>query len=423
MLHHLFTDWPDLFSVENKTYRSYIKAFRACKRLHIHPEDFYNDPEGEGSDSDSDSGNEDLQEEAVNEYPLADFEAFARRRPGVDFTARANMLNSLGNREIDRLYDWSTHIRRYNEIYPEVWEQIKAENPIELRVEVNSSPGALNTEQRKLYDTIIAHYTNEINLGGRSPPQLLLNVDGEAGTGKTFTLLKACARVQEIAIAAGRSNPVLRAAPTGIAAFNIIGKTLHSLLRLLVKTKTDLSPGTLQSLQASFSSCRFLIIDEKSMIDLKTLSLIDDRLRAIFPASLDQPFGGLNVLLCGDFFQLPPVAGKALFARSPTQVDAIKGHQLYQAFNRTLRLTQIMRQQGEDDISIRFRVALSELRASQLSKESWELLRTRIANDLSPIEVATFDSALRLYFTNAEVRETNFKKLLGVNQPVKIVLA
>jgi hypothetical protein len=38
------------------------------------------------------------------------------------------------------------------------------------------------------------------------------------------------------------------------------------------------------------------------MIDLKTLSLIDDQLRAIFPASSDQRFGGLNVLLCDDFF-------------------------------------------------------------------------------------------------------------------------
>ena len=37
--------------------------------------------------------------------------------------------------------------------------------------------------------------------------------------------------------------------------------------------------------------------------------------------------------------------------------------------------------------------------------------------------MATFDSALRLYYTNAEVRETNFEKLLGINQPVKTVLA
>ena len=111
--------------------------------------------------------------------------------------------------------------------------------------------------------------------------------------------------------------------------------------------------------------------------------------------------------------KLPPVlVGKALFARSPTQVDAIKDHQLYQTFNRTLRLPQIMRQQGKDNISIRFRVALSELRGSRLSKESWESLRTRIANDLSPVEVAT----------NAEVRETDFEKLSGVNQPVRTIL-
>ena len=79
------------------------------------------------------------------------------------------MLNGLGGREIDRSYDWSPHIGRYNEIYPEVWEQIKAENPIKLRVEVNSSPEALNTEQRKLYDTIVNHYDHEISLGGASP--------------------------------------------------------------------------------------------------------------------------------------------------------------------------------------------------------------------------------------------------------------
>jgi ATP-dependent DNA helicase PIF1 len=82
-----------------------------------------------------------------------------------------------------------------------------------------------------------------------------------------------------------------------------------------------------------------------------------------------------------------------------------------------------MRQQGEDDVSIRFRLALSELRVSQLSKESWELLCTRVANELSPIEVATFDTALRLYFTTAEVKETNFNKLSAANRPVKKIVA
>jgi hypothetical protein len=136
MLHHPFTDWPDLLSVENETYGSYIEAFRACRRVHTHPEDFYGDPEGEGSVSDSDSADEDLQEEA-DKSPLADFEAFARRRPGVDFTARGDLLDSLGSREMDLSYDRSAHIGRYNEIRPEVWEQMKAKNPIELRVEVD----------------------------------------------------------------------------------------------------------------------------------------------------------------------------------------------------------------------------------------------------------------------------------------------
>ena len=43
-------------------------------------------------------------------------------------------------------------------------------------------------------------------------------------------------------------------------------------------------------------------MDEKSMIDLKMLSIVDDRLRQIFPDRADQVFGGLNILLCGDFF-------------------------------------------------------------------------------------------------------------------------
>jgi hypothetical protein len=65
-----------------------------------------------------------------------------------------------------------------------------------------------------------------------------------------------------------------------------MGKTLHSLLRLPVKRKmSDLSTATLQSLQALFQDIHFLMINKKSMVDLKMLSLIDDRLRVIFPAT------------------------------------------------------------------------------------------------------------------------------------------
>lgn len=420
MLHHPFTDWIDLLTVDNQVYGSYIDAFQACRLLHNHPHDFYTDPEAEpevSDDSDSDLGEED-----EDEHPLADFEAFARRRPQEDFTS-IDLLDSLGTREMDRSYDWSSHVGQY-EIFPDVWEQMKAANPTAQVVTMDASPLPLNFEQRKLYDTMVEQYTQELATEAPLPRQLLLNVDGVAGSGKTFTLLKACARIQELAIAAEKQNPVFRAAPTGIAAFNIAGKTLHSLLRLPVKgKKSDLSIATLQALQTLFQDCRFLVVDEKSMIDIKTLSLIDNRLRAILPASSDRLFGGINVLLCGDFFQLPPVGGQPLYCLKQSHVDAIKGHQLYREFDCTIRLTQVMRQLGEDDVSIRFRRALSELRVSQLSQESWALLCTRTANQLSPIEVAAFDSALHLYFTTEEVRLTNFDKLAGTNKPVKKILA
>jgi hypothetical protein len=236
---------------------------------------------------------------------------------------------------------------------------------------IDPSPLPLNLEQRKLYNAVVGQYSQELALETPLPSQLLLNVDGVAGSGKTLTLLKACAEIQELAKQANKKNPVFRAAPTGIAAFNFVGKTLHSLLRLPVKgKKSDLSVATLQSLQSLFRDCRFLIINEKSMIDVRTLSLIDDRFRAIFPASSHQPFGGINVILCGDFFQLPPVGGKPLYSLKHSHVDAIKGHQLYRLFDRTIRLTQVMRQQGDDDVSTRFRLALSELRVSRLSRES-----------------------------------------------------
>ncbi len=94
---------------------------------------------------------------------------------------------------------------------------------------------------------------------------------------------------------------------------------------------------------------RFLIINEKSIVDIKSLSLIDDRLRVIFPYRSDESFGGINILLYSDFFQLPPVGGQAMFSTAVKGPEAIKGQQLYRSFACTVRLTQVMRQQGEDE--------------------------------------------------------------------------
>ena len=363
MLHHPFVDWDDLLSVDGQVYDLYVDAFHACEQQHVHPEDFYTDLDKSGlgvdsdSDSDSDTDSDDTSnEDSDNNYPLADFEILACRRPRNDFPYMND--EGVGYQDMDHNYDWSEYVG-----HPfSIWNRLQAENLIDQRVTVDSSPDSLNTEQWKIYNTVVNQYTQELAVDQPELSQLLLHLDGPGGTGKNVALLTTCAKLQELAAANRKQNPAFRAAPTGIAAYAIMGKTLHSLLCLLVKGKmSDLSTATLQSLQALFQDVCFLMIDGKSMVDLKMLSLIDDHLRVIFPATSHRPFGGINILLCGDFFQLPPVGGKPLYSCRTSHVDEIKGQQLYQIFNKTIRLTQIMRQQGDNPISIRFRQILSEL--------------------------------------------------------------
>ena len=57
----------------------------------------------------------------------------------------------------------------------------------------------------------------------------------------------------------------------------------------------------------------FQVIDEKSMISSVMLYQIDMRLREAFPEKMKQPFGGLSVVMMGDFAQLVPVTGKPMY--------------------------------------------------------------------------------------------------------------
>lgn len=117
--------------------------------------------------------------------------------------------------------------------------------------------------------------------------------------------------------------------------------------------------------------CRFLMIDEKSMLGLRQLHLLDSCLRQISPSST-QPFGRINVLLLGDFCQLPPVGERALYDTRRCirrVVDAIAGQQLYQLFDKTIILTEIMCQQGQDETSLRFRELLSDRRDGIITQD------------------------------------------------------
>lgn len=128
---------------------------------------------------------------------------------------------------------------------------------------------------------------------------------GKAGTGKT-TFLKY--------IRQNTHKNVVVAAPTGVAAINAGGVTLHSLFQLPFDPYL---PGVSNPLKKNFfrfsklkidllNQLELLIIDEVSMLRADVLDCIDEILRRIRRNT--RPFGGIQVLYIGDLFQLPPVA-------------------------------------------------------------------------------------------------------------------
>jgi hypothetical protein len=412
MLHHPFTNVQDL-AVEVDGSASFSAAYQICKTSHSH------DPDYLELDDDASEDEDEFEESTAVEEMVQDWEVLAARHLRNDAT-RVEDPNNVSERDLDRLYDWSTHAGIHAELQIEFWDDAMVTHPADQTVTVTQGAESLQPEQRRIYDNAIQQY--ERILEGQSPPPLRINVDGPAGTGKSYVIAMISAHLHDRARIAGKGNPVLRAAPTGVAAFNIQGRTIHSLLHLPVKESfAPLPPTTLSSMQGDiFKDCEFLVIDEKSMIGLGTLHRIDQRLRQIFPTKQDQWFGGLNVLLCGDFFQLPPVMEKALYQTLPptASIQYHQGKKAYESFTSTVVLTQVMRQQGEDEESRQFRQALYEIREDTVTEQSWKLLLTRTKMTVGPAVTQQFANAIRIFNTNSRVDEFNHAQLRDLKKPV-----
>ncbi|KAI8648244.1 ATP-dependent DNA helicase [Fusarium keratoplasticum] len=177
-----------------------------------------------------------------------------------------------------------------------------------------------------------------------------------------------------------------------------------------------LTPSVLTNLQMKLQVIRYLIIDEMSIIGLCMMSYIDERLRQIFPHDQNKFFGGRSVLLIGDFHQLPPVMQKALYSISDARSQLeVRGYTAYVQFNKAVIIRQVVRQQGNKQAA--FRMALQGFRDNKPTIEQWRLLRTRLQSVLPFGEVRKFDSAIRIYPTNAQVRQYNLEHMERLRVP------
>ena len=196
----------------------------------------------------------------------------------------------------------------------------------------------------------------------------------------------------------------LLTAPTGVAAFNINGMTLHSAF-LLGRSKCSsfqhLSHDRLNTLRTKLSRLMFVIIDEVSMVGSNMLLEIHKRLQQIKGVSDDKVFGGVSILAVGDLYQLPPVGQAPLFSTVSDCYARLYGSgSLWVDHFLMLELTEVMRQRGD----IAFSELLCRVRTNSCTSDDIRTLKSReIAADVADYPI----QALHVYRLNADVDTRN----------------
>lgn len=158
-LNHPHRSVDELYVVEDAPFATYAEAYAACKEVHegMHDDDFY----GETAPEAEEEGFEEepqAEQEALND---ADWQVLAGQLPNRD--PDTEDIELLGNREIDRAYDWSPHVGKYPELWGQsrtYWKDRRAENPLPEEEPLELSLGAvdkLNAQQRLMHDTIVGH--------------------------------------------------------------------------------------------------------------------------------------------------------------------------------------------------------------------------------------------------------------------------
>lgn len=222
---------------------------------------------------------------------------------------------------------------------------------------------------------------------------------GPAGSGKTYVLNLYIAYLQQHKV------PVAVTASTGIAATHMNGRTVHSWSGVGIKkhfTKKDTYKlRNNEKVRDRVRHAKVLIIDEISMLEARVLDLVEYACRLL--RDNDRPFGGLQVVFCGDFFQLPPVhkngEPKPQFAYLSTAWQKTNPAVCY--------LEKQYRQQDT-----RFLDVLNTIRGGSAGDETDTILRERYLQSIDGYPKPT-----RLHTHNARVDATNTFELQRINAP------
>ena len=224
---------------------------------------------------------------------------------------------------------------------------------------------------------------------------------GSAGSGKTYTLN------QYIEYLRARRVPVAVTASTGIAATHMNGTTIHSWSGIGIKdelSERDLTTlARKQFLADRLKDTAVLIIDEISMLHAKQLNAVNEVLKHVRKSPL--AFGGIQVVVAGDFFQLPPIGSRG---ESNREKFAFMSQAWLDAGFHICYLSEQHRQvSAETNGGIELDDILNQIRRQEVSFESIAALENTFNQDIDI-------KRTRLYTHNLNVNKINDKELIDL---------
>ena len=221
---------------------------------------------------------------------------------------------------------------------------------------------------------------------------------GAAGSGKTYLLNKYINYLKE------NNVEVAITASTGIAATHLHGMTIHSWSGIGIKdniTQKDLEKLlTTDRIKRNYKKTKVLIIDEISMLHKHQLDMVDSIARYIL--GCDEAFGGIQVVLCGDFFQLPPISSAPLEEEKQFAFEASAWK------NGDFHVCYLHEQhrQGDDPLL----TILNDIRSGRAGEHTKIPLRTRYKKEPEGTTKAT-----KLYSRNINVDVINENELANIH--------